>query len=259
MNSPVLVAHQLSRRYRTRQGLFGCQWKPALNGVSLTLEAGRTLAVVGESGCGKSTLARLLAMVDQPDEGTLEIAGLRATAANYQQLRPLVQMVFQNPYASLNPRKSIAATLEEPLQLHSSMSRAQRRHRIGEMLELVGLHSEYGRRYPHMFSGGQRQRIAIARAMMAYPQVVIADEPTSALDVSVQAQILNLFRELQQQFGTSFVFISHDLSVVRHVADEVMVMNLGQIVEQGTLEDVFTSPKHPYTQSLLLATPRFTR
>jgi dipeptide transport system ATP-binding protein len=254
--SPVLVARELVRRYPVGRRWFGRQqWLPALNGVSLSLEAGRTLAVVGESGSGKSTLARLLALVDGADGGSLEIAGTPVNDATRRQLRPRVQMVFQNPYASLNPRQSIGAVLEEPLILHTELGRAQRRRRVADMLEQVGLRPEFAARYPHMFSGGQRQRVAIARAMILQPQVVIADEPTSALDVSIQAQILNLFTELQQRHGTSFVFISHDLSVVRHIADEVMVMYRGSVVEQAPAAVLFNAPQHPYTQALLDATP----
>lgn len=254
--SPVLVARELVRRYPVGRRWFGRQqWLPALNGVSLSLEAGRTLAVVGESGSGKSTLARLLALVDDADGGSLEIAGTPVNDATRRQLRPRVQMVFQNPYGSLNPRQSIGAVLEEPLILHTDLGRAQRRHRVADMLEQVGLRPEFAARYPHMFSGGQRQRVAIARAMILQPQVVIADEPTSALDVSIQAQILNLFTELQKRHGTSFVFISHDLSVVRHIADEVMVMYRGSVVEQAPAARLFDSPQHSYTQALLAATP----
>ncbi|GBG01556.1 ABC transporter ATP-binding protein [Azospira sp. I13] len=253
---PVLVARELVRRYPVGRRWFGRQqWLPALNGVSLSLDAGRTLAVVGESGSGKSTLARLLALVDDADGGSLEIAGTPVNDATRRQLRPRVQMVFQNPYGSLNPRQSIGAVLEEPLIIHTDLGRAQRRHRVADMLEQVGLRPEFAARYPHMFSGGQRQRVAIARAMILQPQVVIADEPTSALDVSIQAQILNLFTELQKRHGTSFVFISHDLSVVRHIADEVMVMYRGSVVEQAPAATLFDSPQHSYTQALLAATP----
>lgn len=258
--SPVLVARELVRRYPVGRRWFGRQqWLPALNGVSLSLEAGRTLAVVGESGSGKSTLARLLALVDAADGGSLEITGTPVNDATRRQLRPRVQMVFQNPYGSLNPRQSIGAVLEEPLILHTDLGRAQRRHRVADMLEQVGLRPEFAARYPHMFSGGQRQRVAIARAMILQPQVVIADEPTSALDVSIQAQILNLFTELQKRHGTSFVFISHDLSVVRHIADEVMVMYRGSVVEQAPAVTLFDSPQHSYTQALLAATPMLVR
>jgi dipeptide transport system ATP-binding protein len=252
----VLLAQGLTRQFQVRRSWLG---KPrilnALNGVSLSLRAGKTLAVVGESGCGKSTLARILAMVDRPTSGNIEIAGELVGSASPGRLRALVQMVFQNPYASLNPRKTVSSILAEPLLINTDFGRAERQRLIAEMLAQVGLHPEHGSRYPHMFSGGQRQRIAIARAMILKPPVVIADEPTSALDVSIQAQILNLFAQLQACHGTSFLFVSHDLAAVRHVADEVMVMYLGMIVEKAPPSVLFSTPKHPYTQSLLSATP----
>jgi dipeptide transport system ATP-binding protein len=259
MNAPVLEARNLSRHYSVRRGLFA---KPgvvsALNGVSFSLAAGRTLAVVGESGCGKSTLARLLTMIETPTAGALAIDGVDVTTLNVAQRRELrraVQIVFQNPYGSLNPRQTVADALEEPLLVHGMIDAQQRRAEAREMLRKVGLREEYAERYPHMFSGGQRQRIAIARALMLRPRVLVLDEPVSALDVSIRAQVLNLLAELQSEFGVAYVFISHDLSVVRHVADEVMVMYLGRVVEHGPAADVFAQPRHPYTQALLSATP----
>jgi dipeptide transport system ATP-binding protein len=230
----------------------------ALDGVSFSLEPERTLAVVGESGCGKSTLARALVMIERPTRGTLAIEGTdvaSADAATRSAMRPRVQMVFQNPYASLNPRQTIRATLAEPLKLNTTLSAAERDERIGAMAARVGLKPEHLVRYPHMFSGGQRQRIAIARAMMLQPRVVVADEPTSALDVSIQAQILNLFMDLQDEYGTGFVFISHNLAVVEHVAHDVLVMYFGRVVESGPKARVFAQPLHPYTQALMSATP----
>ena len=224
----VLEARDLTRHYSVRRGLFA---KPgvvsALNGVSFSLDAGRTLAVVGESGCGKSTLARLLTMIETPTAGALAIDGVDVTtlnAAQRRELRRAVQIVFQNPYGSLNPRQTVADALEEPLLVHGMTNAAERRAAARDMLRKVGLREEHAERYPHMFSGGQRQRIAIARALMLRPRVLVLDEPVSALDVSIRAQVLNLLAELQQEFGVAYVFISHDLSVVRHVADEVMVM-----------------------------------
>jgi dipeptide transport system ATP-binding protein len=259
MTAPVLEARNLSRHYSVRRGLFA---KPgivsALNGVSFSLAAGRTLAVVGESGCGKSTLARLLTMIETPTAGALAIDGTDVTtldAAQRRELRRAVQIVFQNPYGSLNPRQTVADALEEPLLVHGMTDPQQRRTAAREMLRKVGLREEYAERYPHMFSGGQRQRIAIARALMLRPRVLVLDEPVSALDVSIRAQVLNLLAELQQEFGVAYVFISHDLSVVRHVADEVMVMYLGRVVEHGPAAAVFAQPRHPYTQALLSATP----
>ncbi|WP_434064137.1 dipeptide ABC transporter ATP-binding protein [Roseateles aquae] len=255
----LMQAEGLTRHYRVSQGWF----KPratvrALDGVSFSLRAGQTLAVVGESGCGKSTLARQLVLLEPPSAGRLLIAGrdaAGASAAELRQLRQQVQMVFQNPFASLNPRKTIAATLAEPLIINTRLGAAERRQRLLAMMEKVGLRPEHLQRYPHMFSGGQRQRIAIARAMMLAPRIVVADEPTSALDVSIQAQILNLFMDLQQDSGCAYVFISHNLGVVRHIADELLVMYLGRVVESGSKAALFERPLHPYTQALISATP----
>ncbi|OBY88627.1 dipeptide ABC transporter ATP-binding protein [Pseudomonas sp. AU11447] len=255
----VLTARDLTRHYEISQGLF----KPhalvrALNGVSFDLQAGKTLAVVGESGCGKSTLARALTLIEEPTSGSLQIAGQEVKGANHEQRKQLrrdVQMVFQNPYASLNPRQKIGDQLAEPLVINTSLSRIERRERVQAMMKQVGLRPEHYQRYPHMFSGGQRQRIALARAMMLRPKVLVADEPTSALDVSIQAQVLNLFMDLQQEFGTAYVFISHNLAVVRHVADDVLVMYLGRPAEMGPAEKLYERPLHPYTQALLSATP----
>lgn len=255
----LLQADQLTRHYAVSRGLF----KPpalvrALDGVSFTLAAGETLAVVGESGCGKSTLARALTLVETPSAGRLQIDGIDVATVRADERRALrraVQMVFQNPYASLNPRKRVAQMLDEPLALNTALSPAERRERIAEMLAQVGLRPEHAPRYPHMFSGGQRQRIAIARAMMLKPRLLVADEPTSALDVSIQAQILNLLMDLQQASGVAYVFISHNLSVVEHMADRVMVMYFGRSVEQAPKASLFAKPLHPYTRALLSATP----
>ncbi|MGC3894055.1 peptide ABC transporter ATP-binding protein [Pseudomonas urmiensis] len=255
----VLTARDLTRHYEVSRGLFkGHALVRALNGVSFELEAGKTLAVVGESGCGKSTLARALTLIEEPTAGSLQIAGTEvngASKAERRQLRRDVQMVFQSPYASLNPRQKIGDQLAEPLLINTSLSKAERRERVQAMMQQVGLRPEHYQRYPHMFSGGQRQRIALARAMMLQPKVLVADEPTSALDVSIQAQVLNLFMDLQKQFNTAYVFISHNLAVVRHVADQVLVMYLGRPAEMGPKEDIYEKPLHPYTQALLSATP----
>jgi dipeptide transport system ATP-binding protein len=255
----VMQADGLARHYAVRRGLFA---QPglvrALNGVSFTLAAGRTLAVVGESGCGKSTLARLLTMIETPTAGALSIDGIDVTqvdAGARRELRRTVQIVFQNPYGSLNPRQTVGDALEEPLLVHGAGNADERRGAMHEMLRRVGLRAEHADRYPHMFSGGQRQRIAIARALMLRPRVLVLDEPVSALDVSIRAQVLNLLAELQGEFGVAYVFISHDLAVVRHVADDVLVMYLGRAVEQGPAREVFARPRHPYTQALLSATP----
>jgi len=257
--SVVLSARELTRHYEVSRGLFkGHALVRALNGVSFELEAGKTLAVVGESGCGKSTLARALTLIEEPSSGSLQIAGTEvkgASKAERKQLRRDVQMVFQSPYASLNPRQKIGDQLAEPLLINTALSKAERREKVQKMMEQVGLRPEHYQRYPHMFSGGQRQRIALARAMMLQPKVLVADEPTSALDVSIQAQVLNLFMDLQKEFNTAYVFISHNLAVVRHVADQVLVMYLGRPAEMGPKEDIYEKPLHPYTQALLSATP----
>lgn len=214
----------------------------ALDGVSFQLERGKTLAVVGESGCGKSTLGRLLTMIEEPTKGELYYKGhnfLENDSETKALRRKKIQIVFQNPYASLNPRKKIGSILEEPLIINTKLSAKERREKVLSMMEKVGLRAEFYDRYPHMFSGGQRQRIAIARGLMLDPDVVVADEPVSALDVSVRAQVLNLMMDLQDELGLSYVFISHDLSVVEHIADEVMVMYLGRCIEKGTTEQIF--------------------
>ncbi|MFO1225665.1 dipeptide ABC transporter ATP-binding protein [Roseateles sp.] len=256
----VLQAEALARHYRVSRGLFApAATVKALNGVSFDLRAGQTLAVVGESGCGKSTLARQLTLIEPPTSGHLQIDGVRVDPADKAQIKALrrrVQMVFQNPYASLNPRRTIASTLAEPLVIAGGLSAAERNERVAQLASKVGLRPEHLRRYPHMFSGGQRQRIAIARAMILNPGIVVADEPVSALDVSIQAQILNLFLDLQAEFQTAYVFISHNLSVVEHVADELMVMYLGSAVEVGDKRRIFAAPQHPYTRALMSATPQ---
>ncbi|PHP67900.1 dipeptide ABC transporter ATP-binding protein [Zhengella mangrovi] len=255
MNAVVAEANGLKRHYAVNRGLFrDPATVKALNGASFSLEAGKTLAVVGESGCGKSTLARLVTMIEEPTEGTLLIDGKPVTAGD-PDLRRAVQIVFQNPYGSLNPRQKIGAILEEPLKINTSDSAPVRREKALAMMQRVGLRPEHYERYPHMFSGGQRQRIAIARALMLNPKILVLDEPVSALDVSIQAQVLNILMDLQAEFGLAYLFISHDLSVVRHIADDIMVMYLGKPVETGPAEEVFANPLHPYTAALLSATP----
>jgi dipeptide transport system ATP-binding protein len=256
----VLRADNLSRFYRVRLGSFGGSVTlKAVDGVSFTLAAGRTLAVVGESGCGKSTVARLVTMIEKPSGGRLLIDGVdvaRSPRSVLKRLRSEVQIVFQDPYGSLNPRQKIGYALEEPLKINRrDMTSAERRAAAMAMMERVGLRTEHYDRYPHMFSGGQRQRIAIARALMLRPRILILDEPVSALDLSVQAQVLNILSALQEDFGLAYLFISHGLSVVRHMADEVMVMYLGRAVEQGPRGEIFGHPRHPYTRALLSATP----
>ncbi|NBN65202.1 dipeptide ABC transporter ATP-binding protein [Microvirga tunisiensis] len=259
MSDPILKVRDVTREYVIGGGLFS---KPrvlqAVKGVSFDVERGSTLAVVGESGCGKSTLARILSMIDPQTSGTVEIDGLKIDIGKTgisRDMRRKVQIVFQNPYGSLNPRQKIGHVLEEPLLLNTDMSAAERRDAALAMLEKVGLKPEHYGRYPHMFSGGQRQRVAIARAIMLKPKLLVLDEPVSALDLSVQAQILNLLKDLQDEMGLTYVFISHDLSVVRYLADKVMVMYYGEVVEYGTREAVFDNPQHAYTRTLFAATP----
>jgi dipeptide transport system ATP-binding protein len=256
----LVEAQDLARHYTVRRGLWRSPGTVrALDGVSLAIAGGTTLAVVGESGSGKSTLARAVTMIEAPTAGTLRIDGVdvgQADRAALARLRTRVQMVFQNPYASLNPRKSIAALLGEPLAIQrATLSARARRTAAREALARVGLGFAALDRYPHMFSGGQRQRIAIARALMLAPALVVADEPVAALDVSIQAQVLNLLMDLKDSSGIAYLFITHNLEVVRHIADEVAVMYFGRIVERAAKRTLFEAPRHPYTQVLLAATP----
>ncbi|ETD72257.1 peptide ABC transporter ATP-binding protein [Pelistega indica] len=259
MGNIVLSVRDLARFYDVSRGFL----KPkatvkALNGISFDLEEGKTLAIVGESGSGKSTLARQLTLIEHPSAGTVSIDGEAVDYDNHAQIKSLrrkVQMVFQNPYGSLNPRRKIGDQLSEPLIINTNLNAQERKQKVDEIMKIVGLRPEHYYRYPHMFSGGQRQRIAIARAMILNPKIVIADEPTSALDVSIQAQVLNLFMDLQEQLKIAYVFISHNLAVVEHVADDVLVMYLGKAVEISDKKKLYTKPLHPYTQALLSATP----
>ncbi|CAN7502823.1 ABC transporter ATP-binding protein [Bosea sp. LjRoot90] len=260
MSNPVIEAHELTQVYAVKQGFFRPPAQlQAVNKVSFAVEAGRTLAVVGESGCGKSTLARMATLIEKPTSGSLMLDGLDAVsppASERKRLRRTVQFVFQNPYGSLNPRKKIGTILEEPLLINTDLSKAERTEKARAMMAKVGLRPEHYARYPHMFSGGQRQRIAIARALILSPKVVVADEPVSALDISIQAQVLNLLADLQDELKLAYLFISHDLSVVRHIAHDVMVMYLGNAIEHGPKERIYARPLHPYTQALLASTPR---
>ncbi|MEF2071789.1 dipeptide ABC transporter ATP-binding protein [Consotaella aegiceratis] len=256
--SAIVTADNLSQIYELKRGMFE---KPlalkAVKEASFVVEEGETLAIVGESGCGKSTLARMLTMIEIPTEGELTIDGIRLDrgGADVKKLRSTVQIVFQNPYGALNPRQKVGSILEEPLKINTDMPAAERRARAEKTLAEVGLRPEHYHRYPHMFSGGQRQRIAIARAIMLQPKILVLDEPVSALDVSIQAQILNLLADLQSELGLTYIFISHDLSVVRHVATRVMVMYLGRPVEIAPVESLYAEALHPYTRALLAATP----
>ena len=255
----VIEGRNLTQDYHIPGGLFGrSETVRALKGINFSVKRGETLAIVGESGSGKSTLARIIALIDTQSGGDLLIDGAEVHLGRRRpspELRSKVQMVFQNPYGSLNPRQKVGDVLMEPLIINTKVPAAERRERAEAMLVKVGLGPEHFNRYPHMFSGGQRQRIAIARALMLNPAILVLDEPVSALDVSVQAQVLNLLADLQDEFGLTYVFVSHDLSVVRYIADHVMVISKGEAVEQGTREAIFADPQHPYTRQLFAATP----
>lgn len=256
---PVVEGRAIVQDYYVPGSMFtaGKQVR-ALRGIDFSVNKGKTLAIVGESGSGKSTLARIIALIDAPSGGSLLLDGETVDISRKRpspSLRSKVQMVFQNPYGSLNPRQKVGNVLMEPLVINTDYPATERRDRAEAMLKKVGLQPEHFNRYPHMFSGGQRQRIAIARALMLNPQLLVLDEPVSALDLSVQAQVLNLLADLQDEFGLTYVFVSHDLSVVRYIADDVMVISKGVAVEQGTREALFADPQHAYTKSLFAATP----
>jgi peptide/nickel transport system ATP-binding protein len=260
MTQPLLVIDRVSKQYRLpREHLLSpAPAVQALDDVSFTLHAGRSLGIVGESGSGKSTLARLVMALEAPTAGRVLLDGQDLNAlspAELRRARSQVQMVFQDPYGSLDPRRTVGQTVAEPLAVLHGASRSEQRTRAGEALEAVGLRAADLAKYPHEFSGGQRQRIAIARALITRPKLIVADEPVSALDVSVQAQVLNLMQDLQDEFGVTYLFISHDLSVVDLVCDEVVVLQSGRIVEQGPPQRLFQRPEHPYTQRLLAAVP----
>jgi oligopeptide/dipeptide ABC transporter ATP-binding protein len=260
MSETLLDVRGLTKRFVARTSVFGRTLSEvrAVDGVDLRVKAGETLAVVGESGCGKSTLGRLVLRLIDPSEGTVVFAGTDVTALDsgaLRRMRRYAQLIFQDPFASLNPRMTVGDILEEPLMLHAVVPPVERTARVRALLVQVGLRPDHAARYPHEFSGGQRQRIAIARAIAVEPKLIVCDEPVSALDVSIRAQILNLLKDLQVRLGLAYIFISHDLAVVKHIADRVAVMYLGRIVETGPAPAVFAAPQHPYTRALIDAIP----
>ncbi|WP_421383944.1 ABC transporter ATP-binding protein [Bacillus salacetis] len=260
MTEPLLKVEGLKKHFPITGGILGrpVNHVKAVDGVSFQVKKGETLGIVGESGCGKSTTGRMLMRLIDPSEGKVTFEDKELTSLSKAEMRKIrrdIQMVFQDPYASLNPRHTVEKILEEPLIVHGIGSAKERKKKVHELLEIVGLSSYHAKRYPHQFSGGQRQRIGIARALMTQPKLIIADEPVSALDVSIQAQVLNLMKELQEEFDLTYIFIAHDLGVVRHISDRVGVMYLGRMVELSESENLYEKPLHPYTQALLSAVP----
>jgi oligopeptide transport system ATP-binding protein len=257
----ILEVNNLKKYFPIKKGLLmkTVGQVKAVDGVSLIVRKGETLGLVGESGCGKSTLGRALIRLYEPTEGTIQFKNKDWRALKGEELRNMrrdMQMIFQDPYSSLDPRMTVGQILSEPFEIHNMLDSAGRKEKVKQLLDTVGLKASHLNRYPHEFSGGQKQRICIARALALDPSLIIADEPVSALDVSIQAQILNLMKDLQEKFGLTYVFISHDLSVIEHLCDRIAVMYLGKIVEIGTRQELYANPQHPYTQALIAAIPR---
>jgi len=257
---PLVRASNLVKYYSIRGGVFNKEIASvkAVDGVSMTIRQGETVGLVGESGCGKTTFGRAILRLEEPTSGEVFFEGENILAYDYNQMRALrkkMQIIFQDPFSSLNPRKTVSHIIGEPLLIHGVKNRLERNERVLELLNVVGLRKEHMRRYPHQFSGGQRQRIGVARALALNPKLIVCDEAVSALDVSIQAQVINLLKDLQEEFGLTYLFISHDLSVVEHVSDRVAVMYLGKIVELANSKELYQTPLHPYTQALLSASP----
>lgn len=259
MREPLVTVENIIKTFSVSNGMFGNKKQiHAVNDVSFDIMPGETFSIVGESGCGKSTMGRMIDHLLLPDSGRITFDGREITALSEKEMRPVradIQMVFQDPYGSLNPRMKVQDLIGEPLLLHTKLSEGERLKRVHELLEVVGLSPAHGERYPHEFSGGQRQRIGIARALSVHPKLIIADEPVSALDVSIQAQVLNLLQKLQKEYNLTYLFISHDLSVVEMISDHIAVMYLGTIMEIAGKEELYANPSHPYTRSLLSAVP----
>jgi dipeptide transport system ATP-binding protein len=256
MSAPILEVKKLDKTFEIKKMFKKVLNLKALSDINFELGPEETLGIVGESGCGKSTLAKVLTKLEAPTHGSIELLNKNYNDYNAKEFHSLIQMVFQDPYQSLNPRKKAFDIIADPLRINTNKTEAEIKELVYAMMKKVGLREEFGSRYPHHFSGGQRQRLGIARALMLRPRVLILDEPVSALDVSIQAQVLNLLLELQKEFSLSYLFISHDLSVIQHISDRIMVMYLGRIVEYGSRDEIFNNPKHPYTKILLESAPK---
>ncbi len=256
MNQTLLNVQGLSKNFEIKKLFKPTILLKALSDINFQVSSNETLGIVGESGCGKSTLAKVLTQLESPSEGSIEISGMDIKKLNPKEFHSTIQMVFQDPYQSLNPRKKAFDIIADPLRINTDKNESEIKELVIDMMKKVGLREEFKERYPHHFSGGQRQRLGIARALMLRPKLLILDEPVSALDVSIQAQVLNLLLELQTEFSLSYLFITHDLSVVEHISDRILVMYLGRIVEYGHRSEIFQNPKHPYTKLLLESAPK---